>query len=55
MKIMLSNGELVVDLRRQINFDRQQNAPAIDKSTDHGHLVYCNRLFSHLCSMIFYL
>jgi hypothetical protein len=40
---MLSNEELLIALRRQINFDRNQKAAAIDQTTGR------NRLFGHLC------
>jgi hypothetical protein len=41
VKIMLSNGELVVALRRQINDDRHQNADDIDEASDHDRMVDC--------------
>jgi len=50
---MLSNGEFVVALRRQINIDRNQNAAAIDKISEHDRLVERDRLFSQHCSMMF--
>jgi len=53
IKIMLSNGELVVALRRQINSDRDRNATAIDKISDQDRLIDRDRLFSQHCSMIF--
>ena len=34
------------------NFDRDQNAAAIDQTTDHDRLEGWDRMFSHLCSMI---
>ena len=42
---MLSNGELVVALRRQINVDREINAASINKITDHDQLVDRERIF----------
>jgi len=39
--------------KRQINVDTDQNAAAIDKTSDDNRLVDRDRLFNHICSMIF--
>jgi len=50
---MLSNEELLIILRQQINFDRDQKAAAFDQTTGHEQLVDQNRLLSHLWHNIF--
>jgi len=39
--------------KRQINFARDQNVAAIDKTSDDDRLLDCDRQISHICSMIF--
>jgi hypothetical protein len=45
---MLSNEELLIALRRQINFERDQKAAAIDQTTGRDRLVERDRVFGHL-------
>ena len=40
-------------LKWQINIDSDQNVAAIDKTSDDDRLLDGDRLFSHICSMIF--
>jgi hypothetical protein len=47
IKLMLTKGELFVVLRRQINFERDQNAAAIEQTTLHDRLVD-----RYICCMI---
>lgn len=50
---MLSNEELLIILKQQINFDRDQKAAAIDQTTGHEQLVDHNQLLGHLWYNIF--
>ena len=49
---MLSIEELLIILRWQINFDRDQKMATIDETTHRSQLVDCNQLFGHLCIRI---
>jgi hypothetical protein len=46
-KILLEE-ELLIGLRRKINFDREQKVAAIDQETYRDVLIDCDRLFGHL-------
>jgi len=52
IKIILSKGEPVVSLRRQINHNGDQNAADIDKISDPIRLATCELMFSYFCSII---
>ena len=47
-KKMLSNEELLIILRQQINYEKDQKAAAIDQTTGCKQLVYHNQLLGHL-------
>jgi len=42
---MLVNKELLIVLRQQLNFDRDQRVAAIDDTTGHKRLVHRDQMF----------
>jgi hypothetical protein len=50
---MVSDEELLIVLMRQVTFERNQKAGAIDKTTDLYRVVDRNRLFGHLGLVVF--
>jgi len=50
---MLVNDELLILLRRYIEFDGHQEAATINQTSGHNRLVKRDRLFGHLRCMVF--